>query len=348
MNQANLNSIHKFIRSLPKIDLHRHMEGSLRLETLKEILGAHALDLTNNNIASLVQIQETDPLTFENFLSKFQPLRQFYQSPEIISRIAYETVADAAKDGIKYVEIRFTPVALTRYKPFPMGDAMDWVIAGVEKGCQAYQISSNLIVSVNRHESPALAEEVAQLAVDRINKGIVGLDLAGNEAEFSALPFSPIFREAKQAGLKITIHAGEWGGPENVKEAIVSLQTDRIGHGVRVLESPEVVRLARDHQIPFEVCLTSNYHSGVVPDPIQHPIIQMIAENLVTTLNTDDPAISQIDLSKEYLFAHQKLNISLNQLKHLIITSADAAFISEKEKEKLKAQIQAAFDSKEK
>ena len=130
-----------------------------------------------------------------------------------------------------------------------------------------------LIASVNRHESTELAEQVAWLAVERMQHGLVGLDLAGNEAEFSYQPFYGIFREAKQAGLHLTIHAGVWGPAQHVRDAIAEIGAEQIGHGVRVLEDQNVAGLAREHGTAFEVCVTSNYQSGVVQSLETHPLM---------------------------------------------------------------------------
>ncbi|MEJ2485837.1 MAG: adenosine deaminase, partial [Anaerolineales bacterium] len=257
----------EFYKSLPKVELHRHLEGSLRLSTMLDIARAYKLDLPYDDelkFSSLVQVVNSDKLNFQNFLSKFATLRKFYQSPEAIRRIARETIIDAAADNIRYLELRFTPVALTRIKEFPMSEAIDWVIEEVMEASKECGVMTQLIASVNRHESVKLAEEVMQLAVDRIGKGVVGLDLAGSEAEYPGEEFKYVFNQAKESGLKVTIHAGEWGGPEIIKMAIETLSAARIGHGVRVMEDATAIDLAKERRVAFEVCPTSNYQSGVI------------------------------------------------------------------------------------
>lgn len=323
-------------RRFPKVDLHRHLEGSLRIDTLLDIARTHGITLPlAPELQSMVQMQNGDSLTFSTFLSKFQMLRLFYRSPEVIQRVTREAIADAASDGVMHLELRFTPVALTRVQAFGLGEVMDWVIESTNQASLEYGISVRLIASVNRNESLALAEQVAALAVDRKEKGIVGLDLAGNEADYPAGPFAGLFRQVKAAGLKISIHAGEWGGPANVREAIELLGADRIGHGVRVMEDPEVVALARASQVPFEVCVTSNYQSGVVASLTAHPLGKMLDAGLYVTLNTDDPSISQITLSDEYRLAVENLGLSLAQLVERLIASAQASFLPAAEKQKL-------------
>ena len=325
----------EFYTSLPKVDLHRHLEGSLRLSTLTEIGRKHGIDMMGtDHLRPLVQMGEDEPYTFENFLSKFATLRLFYRSPEVIGRITREAIEDAAIDNVRYLELRFTPVALSRAEDFPLGEVMDWVIEGVQSA-EALGIKTNLIASINRHESVELAEEVAQLAAERKDQGIVGLDLAGSEASFSAIPFLGIFQAARQEGLEITVHGGEWGGPENVREAIEVFGSQRIGHGVRVMEDPNVVALARERNATFEVCITSNYQSGVIKTLTEHPFANMLKSGLDATLNSDDPSISQIVLSNEYRLANESLGVPLAKLRDQTLAAAKAAFLPQEERDAL-------------
>jgi adenosine deaminase len=337
----------EFFQNLPKVELHRHLEGSIRIETLADIGREHGIHKKGTAaLRPLVQVGDDEPYTFENFLSKFTTLRLFYRSPDVIGRITREAVEDAAKDNIRYLELRFTPVALSKAERFPLDQVIDWVIEGAREGQEQYGVTTRLIASVNRHESPDLAEQVAWLAMERKYQGIVGLDLAGNEAEFSAEPFSGILREARQEGLNITIHAGEWGGADNVAEAIQEIGAQRIGHGVRVMENPDVIEMARQAQVIFEVCLTSNFQSGVVSELEQHPFPQMLQAGLNATLNTDDPSISKITLSDEYRRACEVLDIPLPVLRKSIVASAQAAFISADEKKSLIDKLNLELDEK--
>jgi adenosine deaminase len=325
-----------FFQAFPKVELHRHLEGSLRLSTLWEVAREHDMVIpTTGKLRSLVQVNEQEPYTFENFLSKFETLRLFYRTPEIIGRVTREAVSDAAQDNVRYMELRFTPVALSKAQGYSLTEVMDWVIEGANTAQLGNKITVRLIASVNRNESVTLAEKVAQQAVDRKEKGIVGLDLAGNEAQFSALPFSGIFREAQKAGLHVTAHAGEWGGPANVSDAILGLKAERIGHGVRVMEDASVVALALEHHPAFEVCVTSNYQSGVVPALSGHPLLRMLTAGLNVTLNTDDPSISQICLSDEYCVAVEELRMPLEVLRERVLAAAQAAFLPEEERQAL-------------
>lgn len=338
-----------FYKSLPKIELHRHLEGSVQLSTMVEIARDFNLDLPFEDDAQfrpLVQVMDGEPFTFQNFLSKFASIRKFFRTPEVIQQITRDIIASAAKDNVRYIELRFTPVALTRINGHPLGDAMDWVIEAADEASKRYAITTRLIASVNRHEDLSLAEEVAQQAAARKARGIVALDLAGNEAEFPGNDFAALFREAKEAGLNITIHAGEWGGPDIVRLAMEKLSAERIGHGVRVMEDPDVVALAREREMVFEVCPTSNYQSGVTTSLGDHPLAAMIDAGLRVTLNTDDPAISRIELSDEYELAVETLGIPLADFTQTIMEAAEAAFLPDDEKSQLTASLEKELAAK--
>lgn len=334
--------LNKYV-ALPKVELHRHLEGSLRLETMLDIARQHGVTVPVSmlNLSGLVQVQDQDPLTFTNFLEKFKTLRLFYKSPDVIHRVTAEAVEDAAKDNVRYLELRFTPVALSRAEGFPLHDVMDWVITSSQAAAEKYKIKVGLIASVNRHESPELAEQVAWLAAEKISRGLVGLDLAGNEAEFKSDPFHGIFKEARQSGLHVTIHAGEWGPALNVRDAIENLGAERIGHGVRVMEDEAVVALARDRKVVFEVCPTSNFQTGVVNVFEDHPLPRMIESGLNVTINTDDPSISRITLAHEYQDVCEKLSLSMDALKRSVLLAAESAFLGGADKQELTASLKA-------
>jgi len=334
---ASLNTY----RALPKVELHRHLEGSLRLDTMLDIAKQHGIVLPADvlRLSTLVQIQEEDKFTFQNFLSKFNTLRLFYRSPDAIHRITREAIEDAAIDNVKYMELRFTPVALSRAERFPLHDVINWVIDSSKEAASKYNIDVRLIASVNRHESAEIAEQVAWLAADHMDDGVVALDLAGNEAEFPSQPFYGIFKEAKQAGLQVTIHAGEWGPAKHIKEAIEELGANRIGHGVRVLEDENVAALLRERNTACEVCITSNYQSGVVETLDAHPLSRMLENGINVTINTDDPSISRITLSHEYYTACVDLGMQQETMRERIIAAAQAGFLPANEKEKLVSQL---------
>jgi adenosine deaminase len=216
---------------------------------------------------------------------------------------------------------------------------MDWVARAAEEAGRQHHLHTRLIASVNRNEPVELAEEVARLAAERMDQGIVGLDLAGNEAEFPMQPFSGVFREARESGLHITVHAGEWGGPLNIRQAIEELGAERIGHGVRVIEDPAVFDLVRERQTVLEVCVTSNYQSGVVSRLDDHPLKRLIEGGLRVTLNTDDPSISNITLGDEYRLVLEGLGLPPQALRELILNGARASFLPETQARALEGNL---------
>ncbi len=334
--------LQEILASLPKVDLHRHLEGSLRLKTLVELARRDGLPLPQDerSLSSQVQVQQGDERTSPLFLSKFEPLRQFYRSPENIRRITREVIEDAARDGVRYLELRFTPVTLIRLGDFSLEDVVAWVVETASEEAANREMDLGLIVSINRHDPISSAESAARVAIDWRDRGIVGLDLAGDESNYPADGFTEIFASARDAGLGITVHAGEWSGAESVRFALERLGANRIGHGVRVLEDTEVVKLARDCRAVFEVCLTSNYQSGVIGSMSEHPLPRMIEAGLQVTLNSDDPGVSNIRLSDEYLTATEELGLSLETLKGLIMVAAQAAFLPPRSKRALETELQ--------
>jgi adenosine deaminase len=327
----------------PKIELHRHLEGSIRLDTMLDLSERYDLGLPKERsaLSRLVQVQTDDPLDATSFLSKFTTIRKFFCSREVIERITREAVEDAAADNVRYMELRFTPVALARLKQYALGDVMDWVCAAAAEAGARSGVMVRLIASNNRHEAVDLSAEVADLAAARMHKGVVGIDLAGNEASFPMQPFLPVFEKARRAGLAIAIHAGEWAGAENVRQAIQDFHAQRIGHGVQVVEDAAVAALARERGVMFEVCVTSNCQTGVARTPAAHPFRRMRAMGLKASLNTDDPALSQLTLTSEYQLAVAELGISHAELKQSIVEAAESAFLPAPEKAKLVTAIRA-------
>ncbi|MCP4357349.1 MAG: adenosine deaminase [Chloroflexi bacterium] len=330
------------IQTWPKIDLHRHLEGSLRLQTLFDIAQKYPLDIpsrTMNELRPYVQVT-SDPANHTAFLSKFEVLRHFYRSPKTIHRMAYEAVADAALDNVKYLELRFSPQALSRVRHFTLTEVTDWVITAVHQASQDYDIQVGLIISLVRHDPLPQAKKVAEVAFERCDKGIVGLDLAGDEVKFPSAPFAPIFKEAKEVGLGITIHAGEWASAYGVREAIEELYADRIGHGIRTMENSHILRLVRERDIALEVCLTSNLQTGVVRQIAHHPLVDMLDLNMKATLNTDDPGVSDCTMSTEYQIALKELGLPYAIIRQMTLNAAQVAFLPEAERTQLVARFE--------
>ncbi len=344
---SDVLSLRERLAALPKIELHRHFEGSLRLSSLAEIAKSYQLDVPAYDVEGLrpfVQIMPNAPHTAAHFLSKFAVLRKFYCNPEVICRLAREVVEDAAADNIRYLELRFTPRALTHTSRLSYREAIRSLCEGVAQAQQTHAIAVRLIVSLNRHESVQEAAKALHAALDLRAYGIVALDLSGQEYGFSAAPFRPLFAEARQEGLFVTAHAAEWAGARNVRYAIEQLGATRIGHGVRILEDSSAIALARERAVTFEVCPTSNVHSGVCPSLAQHPLKDMLACGLRLTLNTDDPLLSNITLSDEFYHALTALGCTFADLRAMALNAAHAAFLPAEARTALAESVRAATD----
>ena len=336
----------RVLHALPKIDLHRHLEGSLRLETLAEIAREHGIDLPSYDIDRLrpyVQITD-DPPDFQRFLEKFQLLRRFYTTREAVERVAYEAVIDAAFDNVRYLELRFNPAALAHAQGFSFYEVTEWVAESVARAQADAGMTVRLLCTIVRHETLAVAAEIIEVALACRDRGVVGIDLAGDETLHPALPFAPLFRRAAEQGLGITVHAGEAGGSKNVREAIEELGARRIGHGIRAIEDSVVIQLIRQRNVTLEVCPTSNLQTGVMPNFGHHPLRDLYQLRVPVTVNTDDPSVSDTTLTDEYLVVVKGMGLGLRDLRTFNRNAIRAAFLPPDERLVLEKQILEEFD----
>ena len=339
--------LRRLLYALPKVDLHRHLEGSLRLETLAEIALEHGIDLPSYNIEQLrpyVQFTDEEP-DFHRFLEKFKLLKRFYTTREAVKRVAYEAVIDAANDNVKYLELRFNPAALAHAQNYPLHEVTELVLEAVKQAQAETGIWVRLICTAVRHESYELASQVIEVAIAYRDQGIVGVDLAGDEVHYPAAPFAPLFKRAAEHGLGITIHAGEAGRAANVREAVEVLHAQRIGHGISAIEDSSVVQLLRQHDVTLEVCPTSNLQTGAVDNFGLHPLRDLYVLGVKVTINTDDPSVSDTTLTDEYMVAMLGLGVSLRDLRRCTRNSIHAAFLPPAERQQLEQLILSEFDA---
>jgi adenosine deaminase len=323
------------IRAMPKIELHRHLEGSVRLSTLVDIANQSGIEMPEYDIETLrpfVQMMPDETRNSQHFLNKFMMLRQFYRSEDIVARIAREVVIDAAQDNVRYMELRFTPKALCNITECPLEEIVPLVCNAANEAAAEHHIIVRHIISMNRHESVELGEHALRAAIDNQHLGVVGVDLAGDEANYDGLRFRPLFRRARAAGLGVTIHAGEWAGSDSVWNAIGNLGAQRVGHGIHVLDDPAMVQVLIDRNITLEVCPSSNILSGVVDKMTGHPLTELNRRNVLTTLNTDDPLICNITLTDEIMRAVDEMGLTLDDIKQMMMRAAKAAFLPDNER----------------
>lgn len=328
-------------RSVPKIDLHRHLEGAFRLTTLVEIAKREGIRVPASSVDELrphVQVLDQAP-SFEGFLDKFRLLRRFYVSSDIIQRIAREAVLDAAEEGIVYLELRFNPLALARRQGFAFEEVVRWVVEAVADAEHATGVRTCLILQIPRDESLAVAHEIVEVAIAHFGPWVRGIDLAGNEAVHPPKAFSGPFDRAQQAGLNMTVHAGEGAGAESVRDAVLYLHPQRIGHGIRSIEDPHVIQMLCERGLTLEVCPTSNLHTGVVSSLAEHPLMELLDLGVRATLNTDDPSVSATNLTAECVLAVREMGLTATRVHAMLRQSVEAAFVPPEEKPRLRRQI---------
>ncbi|TFG66373.1 MAG: adenosine deaminase, partial [Anaerolineales bacterium] len=318
--------------SLPKIDLHRHLEGSIRLNTLIEIALEHgiALPYIPSKLNEHVQITHT-PRDFTSFLHIFDILRSFYKSKEIIQRITRLAIQDAAKDNVRYLELRFNPLALAQTQNFPFNDVVAWVVQAAEQAQIATGTRTCLILQIPRQESCKVAEEIVDIAIAQQGEFVRGIDLAGDEEKYASSRFVQPLQRAFEAGLNITVHAGEAGSAQNITDAVTYLHAQRIGHGIRAVGNALALKLLKDQGVTLEICPTSNIKTSLVGDYAHHPLITLLKSGQYITLNTDDPSIFLTTSSQEIIAAVRDIGLPPHHIYQFIRNGVEAAFIPAEE-----------------
>lgn len=333
--------------ALPKVELHRHLEGSVRLQTLIDIAQEYGMEMPEYDTEMLrpfVQMMPNEQRDWQHFLAKFATIRQYFRSPEAIDRITREAVIDAARENVRYMELRFTPKALSTVTKAPPEEVIAWVCKAAQESAAENNIDVRLIVSMNRHESVTFGEQVLDAVLACDGYGIVGVDLAGQEAGFPATLFRPVFLRAKAAGLGVTIHAGEWQGADSVWDAVGNLAADRVGHGIRALEDIGIINVLVERGVTLEVCPTSNRDTGVVSSLENHPLPLLTFSGVRTTINTDDPLISNITLTDELFHAMHTMNLTLQDVKEATVRAAESAFLPAEQRATLVKRLQDELD----
>lgn len=316
------------MQAFPKIELHRHLEGSVDPETLLHIVRTWGGSLPAYDLEELrrhVQMRDQEP-GFAAFLAKFSVYRGFYPCRAAIEYAVRRAIDSAADDGVKYLELRYSPTHFAALGRFRERDVVDWIHGTMQATAAERGIIVVPLLTISRDFGYEKAAATVRLALELPEGYFYGLDIAGNELENPAAPFAGLFRAFKDRGLGITIHAGEAGGPQNVREAVERFGARRIGHGIASAADPGLMDLLLERDVLLEVCLTSNVHTGSVPSIAAHPLPALVRHNVPFCLNTDDPAISSITLSGEYALAKDLLGCGIDMLKNMNRTALAHAF----------------------
>ena len=278
--------------------------------------------------------------SLEEYLERFSVTLAVMQDAEALERIAYEFSEDHVAENVRYVEVRFCPLLSTR-GDLTSSDVLDAVLTGLARARSDFDIHAGVIVSGLRSLPPHTSFEMAELAIAYKDRGVCGFDLAGAEAGHPARNHVEALRAAQLAGVPITIHAGEGFGPQSIRDAIEVGGANRLGHGTRLIEDPELLGVVRDAGIPLEVCLTSNVQTGVVDSYVTHPVRRYYDEGVPVCLCTDNRLMSGVTLTREYEHASDEVGFSWSELARIARAGFEHAFAAAK----VKASLLDRFDT---
>lgn len=328
-------------KSLPVAELHRHLDGSVRPSTIWALAQQHGIKLpvsTEQGLRELAIIQHrTSDLL--NFIQKLEYGVSVLADAEACRRVAFESVEDAANEGIHYIEMRFSPHFMAKAFSLPMAAVVEAVIDGVQAAERQFSIHVGLIGILSRSFGLSSCEKELN-AILTARSHFCGVDLAGDEAGYPAHLFTTLFTRARDAGLQVTVHAGEAAGPQSIWDAIALLGASRIGHGVAAIQDPSLMEYLAKNEIGIESCPTSNYQTGAVVDTPNHPLRDFLKAGMAVTLNTDDPGISDITLAHEYNVAAKVIGLDSDALYQIQENGIRQAFLTDSDKASLFRAIQ--------
>ena len=336
----------KWVKALPKFDLHVHLDGSLRPRTVGELADRLPQDersLLPANLARATSV--SGRATLEEYLKAFDVTVALLQDEESLERVAYELCEDAARERVIYMEIRYAPLLHVR-KGLSPRQVVAAVLAGMRRAEGATGIQTGLILCALKHESTEHSMEVAQLAAQFVNKGVVGFDLAGPERGFPPRVHHEAVQMARDAGVHVTLHAGEACCPEHIAEAL-DLGAERIGHGVYLQEDKATEKRVVAQKVPLELCPTSNLQiSGLMKDYHDLPLTRYLDRGVRVTVNTDNRLVSKTTATDELLHVVEAFDLDVDTVRRILVTSAEAAFVGAAERDVLRGRVEAAFAKK--
>ncbi len=321
---------------LPLLDLHRHLDGNIRPETILALGQQHQLALPGQDLHSLlphVQIQDNEP-SLVAFLAKLDWGVKVLADLDAVSRVAYENIEDLKRAGIDYAELRFSPYYMAMTHQLPIAAVVEAVIDGVNRGQRDFGVPAKLIGILSRTFGiEACQQELDGLLAHKAH--LTAIDLAGDELGQPGPLFEDHFRQVRQTDLAITIHAGEAAGAESIWHAIDTLGATRIGHGVKAVEDPRLLDELAQRGIGMESCLTSNVQTSTVASLQAHPVKTFLEHGLLATLNTDDPAVEGIELKYEFEVAAVEAGLSAAQIEQAQRNALQIAYLSDSERQAL-------------
>ena len=315
------------LERLPKAELHCHLDGSLRPQTMLELARDYGVAMPADDEEQLREhMVVRDARNLEDYLARFETTLSVMQTAEALERIAYELAEDASREGVRYLEVRYAPVLNVR-GGLSLGESVEAPLRGLARAERDHGIVGRVIVCSLRNLSPEVSLELAQLAVAYRRSGVVGFDLAGGEAGNPASRHAAAFRHAHENDLPCTCHAGEGDGPGSVREAVHACCAQRIGHGTRLIEDESLTDYVNDRRIALEICLTSNVQTRAAASYEAHPLRRYFDRGLNVVLNTDNRLMSGTTLVDEYAHAARELDFSFEELARVALNGFESAFL---------------------
>ena len=326
----------ELIRKLPKAELHCHLDGSLRVSTILELATLQKVQLPADNQEDLRKFLaiKGKMKNLEEYLKIFDITLSVLQTPESLQRVSFELAEDCWNDSVRYVEVRYSPILHTQ-KGMTSSESVDAVKMGLDQAEAEFGIKTGIILCGIRNISPEVSLKLADLAVQYKNQGVVGFDLAGAEENFPAKHHQEAFELILKKNINATLHAGEAFGPESIHQAIHACGAHRIGHGTRLKENEDLMSFINDHRIALEICLKSNIQTRSISSLKNHPFKYYFDQHLRVTLNTDNRLISDTTLSEEYYLAAETFNLTMQDIRTIIINGFKSAFLPHNERRDL-------------
>jgi len=329
------------IRRIPKAELHCHLDGSVRPATMLDLAREQGKLMPRDDADALREFMRVDDAhDLEEYLERFSYTLAVMQQSEAIERIAYELAEDAAAEGIRYLETRFSPV-LNVHEGLSGAQVLEAALRGLQRAERDHGIVARMVVCAIRNMPSAMSLELARLAVDHRDAGVAGFDLAGGERGNPASVHAEAFAHCQAHGLACTCHAGEGDGAQSVALAMHSCHATRIGHGTHLIDDPALMAEARTAGVAIECCLTSNVQTRAVASYDTHPLRAYFDAGLKVSINTDNRLMSGTDLVAEYGHAARHLGFTFDELTRLGRQSFEHAFLPEQGKRALLARVDA-------
>lgn len=331
------------IAKLPKAELHCHLDGSVRPETLLELGREYGKPMPHDDAGALREFMIVrDARNLEDYLSRFSITLSVMQRAEALERIAYELLEDAAQDGITYIEVRYSPV-LNTVDGLSLGEAVESALRGIARGTRDFGVMGRVIICALRNLPAEKSLELARLAVAYKASGVVALDLAGAEMGNPAGAHAAAFAHAREHDLACTVHAGEGDGPESIRQAVHLCGADRLGHATRLIEDASLAQYVNDRRIALEICLTSNIQTRAASTYEAHPLREYFDHGHNVVLNTDNRLMSGTTLTDEYWYAVQHLGFTMRELRTIARNGFASAFLPWEDRLKLIAEAEQGF-----